>query len=294
MTDLLAEAADELYRADPEQFTQRRAELAARAREAGETAAAKQITALRKPTRSAWVVNRLVRADPQVCSRLAAMAAELRDSARSAARIRELTEARSRLVDELTRQALDVAGLDAPAASLREEVTRTLDAAIADPQVAANLGTLVRAANWAGFGLDLAAPLPPPPPAKPKARAPAEAAEDRDRRRREKISSAERALAEAHDAAATIAGEEQDLEDTVRRLEAELAQARERLAEARRRAYRAETRQRRAGEELARLRQQTLVRPTVNLCPPPAPLIQVRRLSRAVFGGGVARGGWFV
>ncbi len=36
---------------------------------------------------------------------------------------------------------------------MREEVTATLDAALADPEVAANLGTLVRAAHWAGFGL---------------------------------------------------------------------------------------------------------------------------------------------
>ena len=68
-------------------------------------------------------------------------------------RIRELTAARARLVDELTRQAL-VSDLPAPPAAVREEVTATLDAALADPEVAANLGTLVRAAHWAGFGLD--------------------------------------------------------------------------------------------------------------------------------------------
>ena len=66
MSDLLADAKAELYQADPEEFMARRAELVAQAREAGEAAAAKQIGALRKPTRSAWVVNRLVRADPEV------------------------------------------------------------------------------------------------------------------------------------------------------------------------------------------------------------------------------------
>ena len=35
---------------------------------------------------------------------------------------------------------------------MREEVTATLDAALADPEVAASLGSLVRAAHWAGFG----------------------------------------------------------------------------------------------------------------------------------------------
>ena len=36
-------------------------------------------------------------------------------------------------------------------------MTATLDAALADPEVAASLGTLVRAAHWAGFGLAPAA-----------------------------------------------------------------------------------------------------------------------------------------
>ena len=98
-------------------------------------------------------MNRLVRTDPEVTGQLAALAAELRgaEQSRQGSRIRELSAARARLVDELTRQAL--AGLPAPPAAVREEVTATLDAALADPDVAASLGTLVRAAHWAGFGL---------------------------------------------------------------------------------------------------------------------------------------------
>jgi hypothetical protein len=276
VTDLLDDAVAELYEADPDDFTQRRQELVAQAREAGESAAAKQIAGLRKPTRSAWVVNRLVRADPEVAPRLAALAAELRGQQPSmdGARIRELTAARGRLVDELTRQALQVADLPAPPAALREEVTATLDAAIADPEVAANLGTLVRAAHWAGFGLvplPEGAPLAPPvprtpsssaPPAPPATRTPkppppepAEAAAERERRRHEKIISAERSLAEADRDVDAANAAEQELEDTVRQLEAELADARQRLAKARRQAYRAESRQQRAGQELGRLRE---------------------------------------
>jgi len=262
VTDLLAAAAAELYEADPDEFTQRRQDLAAQAREAGESAVAKQIAGLRKPTRSAWVVNRLVRADPQVTARLAVLAAELRDGpSMDGTRIRELTTARSRLVDELTRQALQVSDLPAPPAALREEVTATLDAAIADPDVAASLGTLVRAAHWAGFGLDpmtsfpAAAPSQPPALKPPEAPDPAEAAAERDRRRQEKIHDAERAVAEAHETAESANLAEQDLEDTVRRLEAELADARQRLADARRQSYRAESRQRRANAELGRLRE---------------------------------------
>ena len=254
MTDLLAAAKAELYTRDPDEFMARRQELVAHAREAGEAAEAKQIGALRKPTRPAWVVNRLVRNDPEVTGRLAALAAELRDAGASmdGGRIRELSAARARLVDELTRQAFD--DLPAPAAAVREEVTATLDAALADPEVAANLGTLVRAAHWAGFGLAGAAPAPAAPPAKTGKPAPAEPSAERERRHREKIMEAERAVAEADRAADAANAAEQQMEDEVRRLEAELAQARQRLAEARRQAYRAESQQRRAGESLSRLR----------------------------------------
>ena len=255
MSDLLADAKAELYQADPDDFMARRGELVAQAREAGEAAAAKQIGALRKPTRSAWVVNRLVRADPEVTARLAALAAELRETGRlDGGRIRELTAARARLVDELTRQALD--DLPAAPAAVREEVTATFDAALADPEVAANLGTLVRAAHWAGFGLARRrAPAPPPPAAKTKKPAPVEPSAERERRHREKIISAERAVAEADRTADAANAAERELEDVVRRLEAELAQARQQLADARRQAYRAESQQRRAGETLSRLRE---------------------------------------
>ena len=255
MSDLLADATAELYAADPDGFTARRAELAEHARDAGEPAVAKKITALRKPTRSAWVVNRLVRSDPEVRSRLEALAADLREAA-GGSRLRELTAARAKLVDELTRTALD--GLPAPPAALREEVTATLDAAIADPEVATSLGTLVRAAQYAGFGpgLTFAAPAPAPAAAaKGKTLAPEEAAAEREARRQDQIMEAERGLVQADQDVQAAAAAERDLEDAVRRLEADLADARQRLAEARRQSYRAESRQQRAARELSRLRE---------------------------------------
>ena len=257
MSDLLAQAEDELYSADPDDFTARRAELAASAREAGEPATAKQIAALRKPTRSAWIVNRLVRSDPEVRSRLDALAADLREAS-GGDRLRELTAARSRLVDELTRKALQ--DLPAPPAALREDVTATLDAAIADPEVAARLGRLARAEQYAGFGPVGLGSLPdgataPPPARKPKARKPAEAETEREDRRQEKIKAAERALADADSDLETATATERDLEDTARRLEAELADARQRLADARRQSYRAESRRQRAAQQLSRLKE---------------------------------------
>jgi len=156
-SDRVAAAADELYDADPGEFTDRRKALADAARAAGDGAAAKRITALRKPTRAAWVVNRLARADVGAPERLAELADSLRaaEEDKDGPRLRELSAIRGQLVDSLTAQALAAAGVSAPPAGLREEVSATLTAAIADPEVAAEFasGTLTRAAQWAGFGL---------------------------------------------------------------------------------------------------------------------------------------------
>jgi len=166
--ELLDEAVTELYSADPESFTARRGALAAQAREAGHPAAAKKIAGLRKPTRSAWLVNQLVRSDPTVPGRLAELGDQLRSAqaALDGPKIRELSAARRRLIDDLTRQAFQLAGQAAPAAAAREELTATFGAALADPAVTEQLsaGTLLRAAHRADFspggpGLSL---VPPP------------------------------------------------------------------------------------------------------------------------------------
>jgi hypothetical protein len=155
--DRVAAAVEELYGADPQAFTARRAELAAAARSAGDRAGAQAIGALRRPTRAAWVVNHLARSDPGAPAKLAELAAALRaaQQAGHGPRLRELSAARGALVDALASQALSVAGvLDAPP-SLRAEVTDTLTAAVADPEVAAGFagGRLTRAMQWSGFGV---------------------------------------------------------------------------------------------------------------------------------------------
>lgn len=154
MSDLVADAAAELYRADPDEFMLRRTALAKAARSSGNPDAARRIAAFRKPTRAAWLLNRLARGQPEVPAQLAELASGLRDAERAldGARLRELSEVRSALIDEFTSRALaDVAD---PPSALREDVSATLGAAIADPSVAADLeaGTLTRAVHWAGFG----------------------------------------------------------------------------------------------------------------------------------------------
>jgi hypothetical protein len=153
----VAEAAAELYAGGLDAFIGRRAELAAAARSAGDRGAAREIGALRKPTRAAWVVNRLARSDPSAPSKLAELAAALRaaQQARHGPRLRELSAARGALVDALTGQALAAAGLADPPPQLRLEVTQTLTAALADPGTAAEFaaGRLTRAVQWSGFGV---------------------------------------------------------------------------------------------------------------------------------------------
>ncbi len=167
--DLLGEAVEELYSADPEEFTRRRGELAAQARSAGQAAAARKIAGLRKPTRSAWVINQLARSDPEAASSLAALGEELRDAERSGdgSRMRELSQERRQLIASLVRQALAVSGQHAAPAALREEITTTLAAALADPEVAEQIrnATLLRPVQRAGFGSAQAPALalvPPP------------------------------------------------------------------------------------------------------------------------------------
>jgi hypothetical protein len=162
--DRLAAATAELYGAAPEAFTERRGELAAAARDAGDRAAAKAIGALRRPTRAAWVVNRLARADPGAPPKLAELAAALRaaQEAGDGRRLRELSVERDRAIDGLTARALAAADVPDPAPALQFEVSQTLTAVLADPEVAADFaaGTLTRAVQWSGFGVLPADPGP--------------------------------------------------------------------------------------------------------------------------------------
>jgi hypothetical protein len=260
VTDRAAEAAAELYGADPDQFTKRRTELSSAAKAAGDAEAAKRIAALRKPTRVAWLVNRLVREHSEIPAQLAELSDGLRDAAasRDGQRLRELSAERSALVDDLTARAL--APVSDPPVALRDDVSATFDAAIADPETAADLaaGTLTRAVHWAGFGAFTptestgAAEPPKVTPPKPPA-APLREAEARNRRN-QLIQDAERRLANASVIAASAAEEEDRLESVVRELEERVTTARDELSQARLRARRAEAAERKAATALDQLR----------------------------------------
>jgi len=290
--DGIQDAVLELYGAEPEEFLRRRALLAAAARKAGDRDAAKEIAGLRKPTRAAYLINRLARTDPDRVGSLLDLGVELRRAERSvdAARLRELTGRRRRSVEDLAGRVFDIAGADSPTASIRDEVVSTLNAALADDVVAAHVrdGTLVRGAQWEGFGFgsvpDLTVvPTPAndgprltkPAPvtdvsrrtrtagravdqadAQPKADAVAQAkAETKalaQEERRQAIAQARRVMDEADAAVADAQRQEDDQQERLRQLEDQAADARRRIGDARLAIRRAEVQQRKARHALDR------------------------------------------
>ncbi|MGV0853778.1 hypothetical protein [Mycolicibacterium phlei] len=223
---------DVLYAARLEDFTALRTELAREAKKHGDAETAKRIAAARKPTTAAWVVNQLAHADDDAARRLRELGERLRDAhaAMDGARIRELTGEQRRLVEAFTKAVFEEAGIKATGA-LRDDVTATLQAAVADPDVADRLGRLTKAEQWSGFGefgdtaivvspsaKRRAAPKKPEP--EPEPEDDREAAEER-RQAREELTAAERARADA--------------DDTLDELQSDLAAARLRHQDAQRR-----------------------------------------------------------
>ncbi|KMO70243.1 hypothetical protein MCHLDSM_05131 [Mycolicibacterium chlorophenolicum] len=222
------DALDRLYAARPEDFTAQRTQLAAEAKRSGDAAAAKQISGSRKPTVAAWVANLLALRGTARAS-LADLGARLREAhaAMDGEAIRTLTGEQRRLVDELSRAGFLAAGVAEPSAALRDDVTATLQAAVADPDVAARLGRLTKAEQWSGFGefgtvtAVSAKRAPAPAKAAPAKAADKKADDERAREARAALAAAEHRKSEA-DAALT-------------ELQSDLARARLRADDARRR-----------------------------------------------------------
>jgi hypothetical protein len=99
-------------------------------------------------------VNRLALRDQNTRTRLAGLGERLKDAhaAMDGEAIRALSAEQRRLVDDVARAAFEEAELADPTAALRDDVTATLQAAIADPDVASRLGRLTKAERWSGFG----------------------------------------------------------------------------------------------------------------------------------------------
>ncbi|PWJ26853.1 hypothetical protein ATK17_3031 [Branchiibius hedensis] len=201
MTDLTASVAA-LFAGPVERFVPERDALAKRLRSAGQSEAADDVKALRRPTAAAVALNRL--ADDPVIAQVCELGERLREAQQrvDAVAMRDLSNERTATINRL------LEALGQPAGGLREQVVATATAALADPAAAAALrsGRLTKALSYSGFGeVDLsdavarwsaAAPaqevVADPRPAEPDRRAAARLA-----RLRRQVSTAEDELATA-------------------------------------------------------------------------------------------------
>ncbi|BCL15622.1 hypothetical protein [Micromonospora sagamiensis] len=151
---------EQLYGTPPDRFVAARDAAVAEARRTGDPATAREIAKLRRPTVAAWLVNLLALRRPELVAGLAELAEALRAAQRDlrGPKLRELSAQRRAVVAALVAEARTLAAdtEDAPPVSRLPlaEVEATLNAALADPQVAAQVrsGRLLRAASYAGFG----------------------------------------------------------------------------------------------------------------------------------------------
>jgi hypothetical protein len=153
----LDEIVRELYVLPPADFVNARNELVRQARAAGSRDVAERLRQLRRPTRSAWLVN-LLASDSGAMQRLSALGRELRDAQTGLARteLRNLAEQRRQLIADL----LDRTKAHAAEAGVRltptvlSEVEATLQAALVDLAGALTIrnGRLVRPLSHSGFG----------------------------------------------------------------------------------------------------------------------------------------------
>jgi hypothetical protein len=163
----LDSVTDELYGLEPGEFTATRNERAKQARADGDRALAEQIKALDKPTTAAWLVNQLARQLGDQLEPLIDLGRELREATAgiSGEELRALTRQRHQLVHALVQEARRLGARHGTRVTdaVAGDVQRTLDASLADPDVAEAVlsGRLARATEYAGFGEPMSGQGPP-------------------------------------------------------------------------------------------------------------------------------------
>jgi hypothetical protein len=157
-----AQAGDELFGLPPEEFVAARDELARRLRREGDAEAARQVKAIRRPSLSAWAVNRLARERGRALDPLLAAGERLRAAHQAAlagegaAELRAAAKAEREAVAGLVEVALELlreAGHPTTDAT-RDRVAATLHAAAASPEAADLVrdGRLTSDLDPSGFG----------------------------------------------------------------------------------------------------------------------------------------------
>jgi hypothetical protein len=155
--------ADELYGLRPDAFAAARDEQVRTARAAGQQPLARELSQLRRPTQSAWLLNLLWRDQRDVMEQFFEVAEGLSraQAQASGTEMRSLNEQRRQLEAALIRRAralAEEAGVSVNASTERE-AQETLAAALAQPDVADEIrtGRLVKPAAYAGFGTPIVA-----------------------------------------------------------------------------------------------------------------------------------------
>jgi hypothetical protein len=260
----LESAVEELYAGSPDDFIEHRKELVVQARAAKDRALVTALGKLRRPTRSAWLVNLYAREAPDELQALLDLGEALQAAQQqlSGPDLRRLSADRGKTLAAATRRAVTLGrdhGYDAPEAA-RSEVSQTLQAALADPEVASQVraGRVTQAHTYGGFGFDastgLAPPRDPAPEKEPddaepgdetgtadEERAEAEAEERRAEAEREaeraeaELGAAAEAADEATERADQLADRVEELRTELERAEAAEAEARSAARAARRR-----------------------------------------------------------
>jgi hypothetical protein len=217
---------DELFHGPLEEFTPARNELAKSLRADGETEAADWVKGLRKPTRTAWLVNQLaVRKAKEVAEllglgqQLRAAQEEMLAGSTDRGKLRETASRERKAIDSLLRTAEAIGREHGVGAQILDKVGETLQAASSDPQVAEAIekGRLTHEQRAAGIGL--VGPAAPKGPARGPKKDEREATERRARQQLAKRrKDAERKLGAA--------------EKRLERERAKLERAREAVAEA--------------------------------------------------------------
>ncbi|WP_018157743.1 hypothetical protein [Demetria terragena] len=159
MGDDLADITRELYAELPGDFIRARDARVKALRSKGARDLAGQVKALRRPTVAAWLVNLLAH-EPGALDPLTELGEQLREaqSRLAASEMKSLSAQRPSLVENLVAEAVRLAvtsdGAFEVTAPIREQVTATLTAALADPraELAVTSGQLVTALSYAGFG----------------------------------------------------------------------------------------------------------------------------------------------
>jgi hypothetical protein len=241
----LDNAAAELYALSPDDFIERRRQLVAEARKAGNRELATQIGKLRRPTRSAWLINLLAREEPDKIQELLELGATLQAAQQRMAgdELRRLSVERRKTVDALARRAVELGRkfeYNAPDGAL-QEVSQTLQTALGDAELGdlVRAGRLTQAVTYGGFGpTDLASALGASIPAKTPSRPeksptkPPPKLDAKQRRAAEKAAAEARGKAAAAREAAELADAEaeaatqhaDDLADQVESLRTQLRQ----------------------------------------------------------------------